>query len=92
MNEDAIIVKEDGTRLQIAPPAYRQFPNAPLLNRILTNFGGPLNNFILAIIAFILLAFMQGWYSYFRTYCGNISENTPAAETRLRNRRSHSFY
>ena len=82
VNEDAIIVKEDGTRLQIAP-AHRQFPNAPLLNRILTNFGGPLNNFILAIIAFILLAFMQGGIPTSEPIVGNISENTPAAETRL---------
>ena len=82
VNEDAIIVKEEGTRLQIAP-ANRQFPNAPLLNRILTNFGGPLNNFILAIIAFILLAFMQGGIPTSEPIVGNISENTPAAETRL---------
>ncbi|HLR88881.1 MAG TPA: RIP metalloprotease RseP [Atopostipes sp.] len=82
VNENAIIVKEEGTRLQIAP-ANRQFPNAPLLNRILTNFGGPLNNFILAIIAFILLAFMQGGIPTSEPIVGNISENTPAAETRL---------
>lgn len=82
VNENAIIVKEEGTRLQIAP-ANRQFPNATLLNRILTNFGGPLNNFILAIIAFILLAFMQGGIPTSEPIVGNISENTPAAETRL---------
>lgn len=82
VNEDAIIVKEEGTRLQIAP-ANRQFPNAPLLNRILTNFGGPLNNFILAIVAFTLLAFMQGGIPTSEPIVGNISENTPAAETRL---------
>jgi regulator of sigma E protease len=82
VNEDAIIVKEDGTRLQIAP-AHRQFPNAPLLNRILTNFGGPLNNFILAIIAFILLAFMQGGIPTSEPIVGNVGADTPAAETRL---------
>lgn len=82
VNEDAILVKEEGTRLQIAP-ANRQFPNAPLLNRILTNFGGPLNNFILAIVAFTLLAFMQGGIPTSEPIVGNISENTPAAETRL---------
>ena len=59
VNEDAVIVQEDGTIHQIAP-AHRQVQNASLLNRILTNFGGPLNNFILAIIAFMVFAFMQG--------------------------------
>ena len=59
VKEDAVIIQEDGTKLQIAP-ANRQVQNASLWNRIKTNFGGPLNNFILAIIAFIALAFMQG--------------------------------
>src|SRR5690625_7247284 len=52
VNENAIIVKEEGTRLHIAT-ANRQFPNAPLLNRILTNIGVHLYNLILEIIVFI---------------------------------------
>jgi regulator of sigma E protease len=82
VNEDANIVQEDGTKLQIAP-ADRQFQNAPLLNRMLTNFGGPLNNFILSIVAFILLAFMQGGVPADEPLIGDIMEGTPAAETQL---------
>src|SRR5699024_10101650 len=82
VNEDAILIKEDGTKLQIAP-ANRQFPNAPLFNRILTNFGGPLNNFILAIVAFMLMAFMQGGIPSSEPIIGRIEENTPAAESQL---------
>ena len=82
VNADAILIKEDGTKLQIAP-ANRQFPNAPLFNRILTNFGGPLNNFILAIVAFILMAFMQGGIPSTEPVIGRIEENTPAAQSQL---------
>lgn len=82
VNENAIIVKEDGTKLQIAP-SHRQFPNASLLNRMMTNFGGPLNNFILAVIAFIVLAFMRGGVPTTEPIIGNVSLDTPAAESRL---------
>src|SRR5699024_6622034 len=82
VKEDAILIKEDGTKLQIAP-ANRQFPNASLLIRILTNFGGPLNNFILAIVAFILMAFIQGGIPSSEPIIGRIEENTPAAESQL---------
>lgn len=82
VNEKAIISKEDGTKLQIAP-ANRQFQNAPILNRILTNFAGPLNNFILAIVAFILLAFMQGGVPADAPIIGEIEPGSSAAQTEL---------
>lgn len=82
VNENAIIIKEDGTKLQIAP-AHRQFPNAPLLNRMMTNFGGPLNNFILAVLAFIILAFMRGGVPATEPIIGEIGVDTPAAESQL---------
>ncbi|MDN6161677.1 MAG: RIP metalloprotease RseP, partial [Atopostipes sp.] len=82
VNRKAIILKEDGTKLQIAP-ADRQFQNAPLLRRILTNLGGPLNNFILAIIAFMILAFMQNGVPSNEAKIGEISTGSPAEETQL---------
>lgn len=78
VNEDAVIVQEDGTIHQIAP-AHRQVQNASLLNRILTNFGGPLNNFILAIIAFMVFAFMQGGVPSSEAILGDIQPDSPAA-------------
>lgn len=81
--ENAIIKKEDGTQLQIAP-ANRQFQNAPLWNRILTNFGGPLNNFILAIVTFILLAFIGGGVPSEAPTIGEIEGDSPAAATALK--------
>ncbi|MGX7417737.1 RIP metalloprotease RseP [Carnobacterium gallinarum] len=56
---DATIIEEDGTEVQIAPIDV-QFQSASLPNRMMTNFAGPMNNFILAIIAFTILAFIQG--------------------------------
>lgn len=82
VKEDAVIIQEDGTKLQIAP-ANRQVQNASLWNRIKTNFGGPLNNFILAIIAFIALAFMQGGVPSDEPILGEIQPDSPAAQAQL---------
>lgn len=79
VNRDALLVEKDGTVLQIAPKD-RQFQSASLPNRMLTNFAGPLNNFILAIVAFTLLAFVQGGVPSEEARFGNVEENTPAAE------------
>ncbi|MEY8445356.1 RIP metalloprotease RseP [Enterococcus ratti] len=56
---DASIIESDGTELRIAPKDV-QFQSAKLWQRMLTNFAGPMNNFLLAIFLFIVLAFMQG--------------------------------
>lgn len=78
VTEDAVIIEEDGTIHQIAP-AHRQIQNASLLNRVLTNFGGPLNNFLLAIVAFIIFAFLQGGVPSAEPILGEIQEESPAA-------------
>ena len=59
VDHDATVVEEDGTELRIAPIDV-QYQSASLPGRMMTNFAGPLNNFILGIVAFILVAFMQG--------------------------------
>jgi len=82
LNRDAVIVKENGLELQIAP-SDRRFQNAPLFNRILTNFAGPLNNFILAVIAFIIFAFLQGGVPSNEPVIGQIQEESVASESVL---------
>jgi len=82
VNEKAIITQEEGTRLQIAP-VHRQIQNASIKDRLLTNFAGPLNNFILAILAFILLAFMRGGVPTNEPIIGDIQPDTPAVESQL---------
>ncbi|GAA5350973.1 RIP metalloprotease RseP [Streptococcus uberis] len=56
---DATIVEEDGTEVRIAPLDV-QYQNASIWGRLITNFAGPMNNFILGLIVFIFLVFLQG--------------------------------
>ncbi|WP_461239596.1 RIP metalloprotease RseP [Paucilactobacillus sp. N302-9] len=57
VDHDASIIETDGVQVRIAPRDV-QFQSAKLPQRMMTNFAGPMNNFILAIIVFIILGFM----------------------------------
>lgn len=59
VDHDAMIIEEDGTEVRIAPRDV-QFQSAKLWQRMLTNFAGPMNNFILTIILFIAIVFLRG--------------------------------
>lgn len=59
VDHDATIVEEDGTEVRIAPLDV-QYQNASVWGKLITNFAGPMNNFILGIVIFILLVFAQG--------------------------------
>ena len=59
VDHDATIVEEDGTEVRIAPLDV-QYQNASIWGRLITNFAGPMNNFILSVLVFMLLAFIQG--------------------------------
>lgn len=78
----AKVIEQDGTQVQVAP-IERQIQSAPVPNRILVNFAGPLNNFILAVLVFIALAFAQGGVPVNEPVLGQIQENTPAAQADL---------
>lgn len=56
VNHDASIIEKDGTKVQIAPRDV-QFNSATLPARMMTNFAGPMNNFILSLVVFIILGF-----------------------------------
>lgn len=56
---DATIVESDGTEVRIAPRDV-QYQNATVLGKLMTNFAGPMNNFILGAVLYVLLAFLQG--------------------------------
>lgn len=56
---NATIIEEDGLETQIAPRDV-QFQSASLARRMMTNFAGPMNNFILSFILFTIVAFMLG--------------------------------
>ena len=59
VDHDATIVEEDGTEVQIAPRDV-QLQSVSVWKRMITNFAGPFNNFILAVVAAMLAAFMMG--------------------------------
>ncbi|QEA32273.1 RIP metalloprotease RseP [Secundilactobacillus malefermentans] len=59
VDHDATIIESDGTEVQIAPKDV-QFQSATLGHRLMTNFAGPMNNFILAIIVFTMFSFALG--------------------------------
>ena len=59
VSKTANIVESDGTIVKVAP-IERQFQSANIWQRLIVNLAGPMNNFILGVLAFILLAFMQG--------------------------------
>lgn len=80
--KEAELVELDGTIVKVAP-IERQFQSASIWNRIITNFAGPMNNFVLAIIAFILVAFMQGAVPSNDAVMGEIMNDTPAQSAGL---------
>ncbi|MBO0461864.1 MULTISPECIES: RIP metalloprotease RseP [unclassified Enterococcus] len=83
VDHDASIIEADGTELRIAPRDV-QFQSAKLWQRMLTNFAGPMNNFILAILLFIVLAFMQGGVTVTNTnQIGVVSPDGAAAAAGL---------
>ncbi|WNO82427.1 RIP metalloprotease RseP [Streptococcus suis] len=59
VDHDATIVEEDGTEVRIAPLDV-QYQNATVWGKLITNFAGPMNNFILGVFVFIMLIFAQG--------------------------------
>ncbi|MGQ7382282.1 RIP metalloprotease RseP [Streptococcus suis] len=59
VDHDATIVEEDGTEVRIAPFDV-QYQNATVWGKLVTNFAGPMNNFILGVFVFIMLIFAQG--------------------------------
>lgn len=66
VNHDATIIESDGTEVRIAPVDV-QFQSAKIWQRILTNFAGPMNNFILSFVLFTIFVFMQGGATYTNT-------------------------
>ncbi|SFC07882.1 regulator of sigma E protease [Bacillus sp. OV322] len=58
VHPEAVIV-EDGVENQIAP-YNRQFASKSLGNRAITIFAGPMMNFILAIVIFMIIGLFQG--------------------------------
>lgn len=83
VDHDATIIEEDGTEVQIAPEDV-QFQNAPVWRRLLVNFAGPMNNFLLAILAFIIYGLFFGVQVLNTNQIGTVVPGYPAAEAGLK--------
>ncbi len=84
VQHDATVIEENGTEVRIAPRDV-QFQSAKLGARIMTNFAGPMNNFILTIVLFIALAFLQGGVADYNTnQIGEVQAGSPAAAAGLK--------
>lgn len=83
VDHDATIVEEDGTEIRIAPLDV-QYQNASVWGRMITNFAGPMNNFILGTIVFIILTFVQGGTPDPSTNVVTVVDQTPAQKAGLK--------
>lgn len=82
VSKQATIIESDGTEVVVAP-IERQFNSASLWNRIKTNAAGPMNNFILSIIIFVIVGFMQGGVPSNDPVIGQVSDQSAAHEAGL---------
>lgn len=77
VSKTATVIESDGTELVVAP-VERQFQSASLGHRMMTNFAGPMNNFILAIVTFMLVAFLSGGVASTEPVVGGFTDNSAA--------------
>ena len=82
VDREALITEADGTQVQVAPLDV-QFQSAPLGKRMMTNFAGPMNNFILGVVIFTILAFVQGGVPVNDSVLGEIEQGGPAQSAGL---------
>lgn len=83
VDHDATIVEEDGTEVQIAPRDV-QLQSVSVWKRMITNFAGPFNNFILAIVCAIIAAFMMNGIPMQTNQLGHIESNSVAKSAGLK--------
>lgn len=83
VNHDAVVIEHDGTAVQIAPRDV-QFRSASLPARMMTNFAGPMNNFILSLIVFIILGFTLAGVPTSSNQVGKVNSGSVAAQAGLK--------
>lgn len=82
VNHDAMVVEHNGTVVQIAPRDV-QFRSASLPARMMTNFAGPTNNFILSLLVFIILGFTLTGVPTNSNQIGKVNAGSVAAKAGL---------
>lgn len=82
VNHDAEIVEQSGTVVRIAP-RDTWLNSASLPARMMTNFAGAFNNFILSLVAFILLGFTLAGIPTGSNQVGAVNSGSVAARAGL---------
>lgn len=83
VNHDANVIERDGTELRIAPRDV-QINSASLPHRMMTNFAGPMNNFILALVVFVILGFTLPGIPTNSNQLGKVQSSSVAAKAGLK--------
>lgn len=78
VKEDAMYIF-DKKEMQIAP-TNRRFSDKTKWQRFLTTFGGPMMNFVLALVIFLIIAFSVGVPDSSSTVIGEVSPEAPASD------------
>ena len=82
VDHDAELVEKSGTVVKIAP-RDTWVSSASLPKRMLTNFAGPLNNFLLSLVAFIILGFTLSGIPTNSNQVGSVKAGSVAARAGL---------
>lgn len=83
VDHDARIIEQDGTDILIAPRDV-QLPSASLLHRMMITFAGPFNNFILSLVAFVILGFTLTGIPTNSNQLGAVQQDSVAAQAGLK--------
>lgn len=76
---NSILSNHDKTEMQIAP-IERNFNSKSAGKRFITVFGGPLMNFILALLIYLILGVMQGYPTYDSAKINEVVSGSPVFE------------
>lgn len=77
VDHDAIVTEPDGTQVLVSPRNTRYESVSPW-NKFKVNVAGPINNFVLAIVTYSLIAFIIGSVPTTQPKIGEVVENSPA--------------
>lgn len=79
VSKTAQVIEADGTRVQVAPLESR-YESANVVQKIMTNIAGPMNNFILSIITFAIVGLLLPGVPNNSSEIGAVIEDNPAAQ------------
>ncbi|MBM6753975.1 RIP metalloprotease RseP [Lactobacillus alvi] len=82
VNHDAELIEKSGTTVRIAP-RDTWVSSASLPARMITNFAGAFNNFLLSLVVFIILGFTLNGIPKNSNQLGAVTANSPAARAGL---------